>query len=169
MDTINTLCEASKFFLSKAEECKTADKKNYYLISSILCSWILLEAYVNQTAETLSKAKKLQAHEKGYLLEKELKVNGDGLFQEHKSYPPTTKKALFLLNLFSKKNPKEIKQTKLWNELQECEKIRDNFIHPKGRLIQKTSLKKAAFFRKTIITLIKYLNKAIFQKQMRLY
>ena len=169
MNTITTLCEASKFFLCCAGESKNLEQKNYYLISSVLCSWMLFESYINRAALTLSKAAKLGAHERAYLLEKELRVDRDGIFQLHNSYPPTTIKALFILNYFSKKTAKKTKQTTLWRNIKECEDIRDSFVHPKGEEIKSISLSKATLVREMVISFIKYLNLAVFKKKLNIY
>lgn len=167
MNTIDTMSEASRFFLDKTRTTK-GDEYDYFAIATIITSWVLLETYVAQVSQTLSIGRKLAEHEKAYLQEKELKVDQAGIFRDHKSFPPTSRKILFILNLFSKKSPKEVKEMRLWSDLADCEDLRNRLIHPKGDEFTELRLQKVEKFRDTVIEFIRYMQKSIFKKSINL-
>lgn len=163
------LNRSSKFFLQLAETEKSATKRKSFALSVVINSWVLLEAYVNYLAEILAKAK-IEAHEKALLLDKELRLNDDGVFIEVRSHSPTPKRILFILQKFSSMNVKEFKKSTIWEEVQRCEKFRNDLIHPKTLtskyLDHQITIKKSESFRVSIISLIKTINKKVFNKEI---
>jgi hypothetical protein len=153
----------SKSSLHFIEQAKNNDgiKKQYYLLASILTSYVILEAYVNRICSTLHSSEDLFPHEKALLKEKELFL-AKGEFKEKTAHPPTLKKALFLLRKFSRKDTKHITASKKWRDVKDCEEFRNNLIHPKGIKVPTITTNKAKEFRTNIINFVDYLCLSIF-------
>ncbi|MGB8218449.1 MAG: hypothetical protein WCE94_14225 [Candidatus Methanoperedens sp.] len=166
---LKMLNRSSKLFLQLAETEKSAIKRKSFALSVVINSWVLLEAYVNYLAEILAKAK-IEAHEKALLLDKELRLNDDGVFIEVRSHSPTSKRILFILRRFSNKDVEEFRKSTVWEEVQRCEKFRNDLIHPKTLtskyLDHQITIKKSESFRTSIISLIKILNKNVLNKEI---
>jgi len=75
----NQLLEEAKRFLEKAKESSDAPAEAANLHAALLLSFCALEAHVNSIAEEFSIASSLSAHEKGLLLEREVRLE-DGEF-----------------------------------------------------------------------------------------
>jgi hypothetical protein len=76
----NRLLEEAKRFLEKALENNDPIAQAAYLHAALMLSFCALEAHVNALAEEFSTATGLSAHEKGMLLERDVKLE-DGQFQ----------------------------------------------------------------------------------------
>jgi hypothetical protein len=77
----NQLLEEAKRFLEKAKECSsdpTAEAANLH--AALMLSFCALEAHVNAIGQEFSGRPELSAHERGMLLEQEVKLEG-GEFQ----------------------------------------------------------------------------------------
>lgn len=163
------LNRSSNLFLQLAESEKSATKRKYFALSVVMNSWVLLEAYVNYLSEILAKAK-IEAHEKALLLDKDLRLNDDGVFIETRSHIPTLKRLLFILRNFSDMDIEEFKNSIVWEEIQKCEKLRNDLIHPKTLttkyLDHQITIKKSESFRANIISLIKTINKKVLNKDI---
>lgn len=76
------LLEESKRFLEKAEKAEKDnddESLNAFLHSSLLLAFCSLEAHINAVSEEMAVRPELTPHERGVLLEKEVKLE-DGLF-----------------------------------------------------------------------------------------
>ncbi|MCZ7383384.1 MAG: hypothetical protein O8C63_01400 [Candidatus Methanoperedens sp.] len=166
---LKTLNRSCNFFLQLAEPEKNAIKRKSFALSVVINSWVLLEAYINYLSEILAKAK-IEKHEKALLLDKELKLNDEGVFVEVRSHSSTSKRILFILRNFSTVDVEEFRKTKLWGEIQNCEKIRNDLIHPKTLtnkfLDHQITIKKSESFRTSIVLLIKTVNKKVLNKEI---
>lgn len=166
---LKMLNRSSKFFLQLAEREENATKRKSFALSVVFNSWVLLEAYVNYLSEILAKAK-IDTHETALLLDKDLRLNDDGVFTEVRSHIPTLKRVLFILRRFSDVDVQEFRSSTLWEEIQKCEKLRNDLIHPKALttkyLDHQITIKKSESFRATIISLIKTVNKKVLSKEI---
>lgn len=76
----NQLLEEAKRFLEKASECSDSVAEAANLHAALMLSFCALEAYVNAIGDELSSRPGLSAHEKGVLLEREVRLE-DGEFR----------------------------------------------------------------------------------------
>lgn len=76
----NQLLEEAKRFLEKAKESSDVPTQEANLHAALLVSFCALEAHVNSIAEEFSIAAGLSAHEKGLLLEQDIRLQ-DGEFR----------------------------------------------------------------------------------------
>ena len=132
MKTFRFYLKASNYFLSSVyNRGLNSEEKEYNYFASVVLSWIALEAFVNTLSESLSKGTRIKQHEKSFLNEQELRVSEEGIFEEIKIRPSTTKKLLFIVYNFTKLDIKKFKQTNLWRDLQSFEDTRNKIIHYK--------------------------------------
>lgn len=169
---IKTLNISSKLFLELAKTERDSKKRKAFVLSAMINSWVLLEAYTNYLSEILSKAK-IESHEKALLHDKELKLNELGQFVEIRSHSPTLKRALFVLQKFSTSfQIEEFRTSELWRNIQQCERTRNDLIHPKtitkDYLEHQITIKKAEKFREDIVLFIKYTGKKTLGKEILL-
>ncbi|MGD0534406.1 MAG: hypothetical protein ABR999_03055 [Methanoregula sp.] len=164
-----TLDTSSKSFLILAKDEKHATKRRSYSIAVMINSWVLLEAYINNLSEILSKAK-IESHERALLLDRELKLKEDGTFTEIRSHSPTLKRTLFILRRFSSVDVEKFRECKEWQNVQKCESIRNDLIHPKTitkkYLEHQITVKKAEKFRSDVLSFIKVINKKVLNKDI---
>ncbi len=166
---LKMLNRSSKLFLQLAEREERPVNRKSFALSVVFNSWVLLEAYVNYLSEILAKAK-INPHETALLLDKDLRLNDDGIFIEVRSHIPTLKRVLFILRNFSDVDVDEFKNNTIWVEIQKCEKLRNDLIHPKTLpakyLDHQITIKKSEHFRVSIILLIKTVNKKVLNKDI---
>ena len=159
-DYVKVLCESSDWYLEKINN-KDYDgiDRQALLVSVILNSWCALEGYINFITSIAKYARTLHPHEKAFLNEMKLEMNGDGIFTEGRKYYPTADKILFILNRFSYMSPKKFKQTKLWGNIKASEDLRNNLTHPKEDYnFSLINIAKAKFVNTTVKEAMKYLN-----------
>lgn len=166
---IKTLNISCKFFLELAKTEKISIKRKSFALSTIINSWVLLEAYINYVSEVLSKAN-IESHERALLLDKELKLGDKGNFIEIRSHSPTLKRALFIIRRFSSTDIEDFKKTKIWKDIQKCEEIRNDLVHPKvvtkKFLEHQISVKKAEIFRQGIVLFIQFIHQNVLRKKI---
>lgn len=166
---IKTLNTSSKYFIELAKVEGKETKRKSFSLSVMINSWVLLEAYTNYLSDILSKAK-IESHEKALLVDKELKLNEEGVFVENRSHSPTLKRILFILRKFSDVDVDKFRQTDIWREIQNCEQIRNDLVHPKSmtrRYVEhQITIKKAEKFRSDVILFIKFVNKKVLHKDI---
>ncbi len=162
MNNYKFYLDASSYFINCQDKNNLNDKETeYFNISSLLLSWIALETFINSVSETFSKGTRLKNNEISFLNEKELKVNDDGVFEEVRIKPSTTKKILFLMHNFTKKDTKEFKQEILWNKIKAFEELRDKIVHNKNKHQFTITQKKAIECRDIAKESITYLSKLL--------
>jgi hypothetical protein len=76
----NQLLEESKRFLERARECSDPAAEAAHLHAALMLSFCALEAHVNAIGEEFSGRPELSAHEKGMLLERDVRLE-DGEFR----------------------------------------------------------------------------------------
>jgi hypothetical protein len=76
----NQLLEEAKRFFEKSEESSNADGKAAHLHASLMLSFCALEAHINAVSEEFSRRSDLSVHERGMLLEKDVRLE-DGEFR----------------------------------------------------------------------------------------
>ncbi|MBI4019529.1 MAG: hypothetical protein HY364_04725 [Candidatus Aenigmarchaeota archaeon] len=154
------LC-ASKYFLDNSTRTKLSEEREFNHIASVLLSWIALETYINTLFESLKEGTRIKEHIKAFLKEKEMKVDDDGRFKEITIRPSTTKKIIFIINYFSKKDVKKFKQKKIWKDITSLEDLRDKIVHYKEANNITISYKKSAECRRLVLDFIDYLRKIL--------
>jgi len=170
---VKTFVDDSKFFLKEAK----SHSNNYplslrFIKATIICSWCALEGWLNCITYgfgTSLSNRQIELHEKAFLLEKKLKFN-NGVWEIDKvdNFQKTENKILFLLKRFG---PHDIeKGGKLWFNFKKIEKIRNGLVHAKtGKLdIRDLTINNAELAIKTIIEIMKILNKNIFKSELRI-
>lgn len=156
------LSRSSSFFIAQASAHQTDPRVHRYcVLSSLIHSWILLEAYINHVSDILSAGKQGR-YEKAILMHKSLQISDDGEIIEINSHLPTLKRALFILNYFSKANTQKLRQTQLWNHIKSAEELRNEIIHPKQFRSERLTLQAAEITRESIIAFIKKIHRAVF-------
>jgi hypothetical protein len=157
MKTYKFYLKASKFFLNPSNSKNlNVEEREYDNIASTLLSWMSLESYVNAVCDSLSRGTRLKDHERSFLLEEELKVDGEGNFRKVKIRPPTLKKMLFIIQNFSKIEVKEFKQKELWNRLRAFEDLRNKIVHHKETIDFNIDQQKALEFTDLVNDTINY-------------
>ena len=76
----NQLLEEAKRFLERATESTDPMPKAAYLHAALSLAFCSLEAHINAVGEEFATGASLSAHEKGFLLEREVRLK-DGEFQ----------------------------------------------------------------------------------------
>ena len=166
MKTFKFYSAASRFFISSNDYDRlNGTEKEYHYFASVLFSWVALESYINAISESLSKGTRLGEHEKAFLLERELRVNDDGLFHEVAIRPSTTKKILFLIHYFSKVDVKSFKQKEMWRNLKSFEDLRNRILHHKEIGDIRIDFRKASEYRDLVAEAIVYFNKLLFRRR----
>lgn len=162
------LGRSSSFFIERAKEHKGEPiVQKAYLVSSLIHSWLLLEAYVNDVSDTLTAAN-IDIFTKAVLSHESFAVTDKGEIIKSTSHMPTLKRVLFVLRYFSKVDIKAFRQTKLWEEVTWAEEFRNQMIHPKLFHIDQIDLKKAERTRACVVELIVKMNKSIFRRKISL-
>lgn len=160
------LNRSSKMFLEMAETEQNSIKRKCLILSAVINSWVLLEAYGNYVSEIMAKGKMCK-HERAMLLDKELKLDNDGRFSETNSHSPILKRMLFLLDNFSAVDIKVLKTTTLWNKIKICEDLRNSLIHPRNQASgDSITIAKAREYRHDIVQFIRYVNQKVFRRQI---
>ncbi len=166
MKTYRFYLEASNYFLNAPNDSEPEEEvREYNNFASVSLSWMGLESYVNMISESLSSATKLNAHEKAFLNEKELRVNDKGIFQEINIRPSTTRKILFVIHHFTTVNVGDFKRLKMWEDLKKFEDLRNRIVHHKEKSGVTVSSAKAAACRDLTKQTIAYLDKKVFKKR----
>lgn len=162
MKSFSFYLNASNFFINALDyDDLSSDEKEYNCLAAVLLSWISLEAYVNSISISLSKGKRLDINELAFLNELEYRIDSEGKIIKNQIRPSTSKKLLFLLQNFSKKDVKKFKQTALWRNIQNFEDLRNKILHFKEQHEVKVSLKKAIECRDITKDCIEYFNKTL--------
>ncbi|RUV96566.1 hypothetical protein EOA75_06140 [Mesorhizobium sp. M1A.F.Ca.IN.022.07.1.1] len=126
-----TLLEESKRFLEKAAENKNDDAAHAaYLHASLNLAFASAEAHINAVAEELASHTEFSApHDKGVLLEKEVRLdNGEFKLKGDRFYP-LEERVMFIHRRVTSQ-PLD-KKTQWWSDLGSAIKLRNKLTHPK--------------------------------------
>jgi hypothetical protein len=158
----NQLLEEAKRFLEKAAECSDEPAKAANLHASLMLSFCALEAHINSIGEEFSISVDLSAHEKGLLLERDVRLT-DGEFQLR----PSLKMARledrieFLHTKFSGE-PVD-RASSWWAQLNTATKLRNQLTHAKSiPAISEGAVRSAT---QAIIDVLEVLYKAIYKRK----
>jgi hypothetical protein len=127
----NQLLEEAKRFLEKVKDYSDPEAQAAHLHASLMLAFCALEAHINAIAEEFSIRPELSAHEKGMLLEREVKLQ-DGEFR----VTPGLRMAKledrieFLHAKFSG-NPVD-RTSAWWGQLTAATHLRNQLTHAKG-------------------------------------
>lgn len=154
------LLEESKRFLEKASESADVVARNAYLHASLMLAFCSLEAHLNAIAFEFSDRPEISVHEKGILLEKDVKLDSGEFVLGGFRISRLEDKLLLLHRIFSGK-PLE-KTAEWWSKLKAATDIRNKLTHPKAA--QPITLVDARDALAAIISSIDELYKAIYKK-----
>jgi hypothetical protein len=125
----NELLEEAKRFFEKARECSDSAAEAANLHAALLLSFCALEAHVNAIAEELSMRSELSAHEKGVLLEREVRLeNGEFHLKSGLRMARLEDRIEFLHVKFSGKSLDGLAS---WSQLGSAMKLRNRLTHAK--------------------------------------
>lgn len=162
MITSKFYIDASHYFVTyKNYDKLDKEEKMYYILASVLFSWISLESHVNALSESLSKGTRINEYHKAFLQEKELRVDDEGKFRENTIRPSASKKILFILQNFSNKDVKKFKQEKLWKDIKNFENLRNRIVHHKEINKIEITPEKARACRNIVRKMKDYLNQTL--------
>jgi len=126
----NQLLEEAKRFLERAKETSDSPTEAANLHAALLLSFCALEAHVNSIAEEFSIASGLSAHEKAFLLEKDVRLeNGEFKVQAGLKIARLEDRIEFLYAKFSGK-PLPRSST-WWGQLSSAIDLRNKVTHAK--------------------------------------
>jgi hypothetical protein len=162
-DFATSLLEEAKRFLEKAvEAAKAADdvRRNANLHASLMLAFCSLEAHVNAIAAEFSGRPELTTHDKGILLEREVRLEGReftlGGFRMYR----LEDRILFLHRRFSGKSLD--KSVAWWPQLKSAIHNRNKLTHPKGA--HPVTVKNVRDALAAVIASLDALYKAIYKK-----
>lgn len=126
----STLLEEAKRFLELAKEADEPAGRDANLHASLMLSFCALEAHVNAVADEMAMTKNLLSHDRGVLLEREVRLE-DGQFKLKKELKifRLEDRILFLHARFSKALLD--KKVHWWASLKAALGIRNQLTHPK--------------------------------------
>jgi len=127
----NQLLEEAKRFLEKARECSDPAAEAADLHAALVLSFCALEAHINAIGEDFSGRIDLSAHEKGILLERDVRLE-DGEFRLKQSLrmAKLEDRIEFLHAKFSGK-PVD-RSSAWWGQLSAATNLRNQLTHAKG-------------------------------------
>jgi hypothetical protein len=126
-----SLLEESKRFLEKASEYSDGPGREAHLHASLMLAFCSLDAHINAVAEEMVVRPDLTPHDRGVLLEKEVRLES-GQFQVlgRLHMYPSDERIAFLHFKFA---GKPIDRTSSWwSQLSEAIVLRNRLTHPKG-------------------------------------
>lgn len=159
-DFAANLLEESKRFLEKASEATDVVARNGYLHASLMLAFCSLEAHLNAVASEFSERPEITIHEKGVLLEKDVKLESGKFVLGGLRISRTEDKLLLLHRIFSGK-PLE-KNAQWWAKLKSASDIRNKLTHPKT--VQPITLTDVRDALTAIISALDELYKTIYKK-----
>lgn len=127
----NQLLEEAKRFLEKASESSDAVAEAANLHAALMLSFCALEAYVNSIGEELSIRTDLSPHEKGVLLERDVRLeDGDFKMQNALRMVRLEDRIEFLHTRIARK-PVD-KSEEWWGQLSSAIRLRNELTHAKA-------------------------------------
>jgi hypothetical protein len=126
----NALFEEAKRFLEKAKAAEAKYEQQAYLHASLLLGFCALEAHVNGVARDFGSFDKLTIHEKGLLLEKDVRLeHGTFVIRDGLKISRLEERILFLHQKFSATELD--RSSAMWAELKTASEIRNDLTHSK--------------------------------------
>jgi hypothetical protein len=127
----NQLIEEAKRFLEKATESTDNEAVAAYLHASLMLGFCAFEAHINSICEEFANFGQLSAHEKGFLLECEVRLE-DGDFVVHPSLKMVSleDRFEFLHGHFGGRAVD--KGAQWWSDLTAASKLRNSLTHAKA-------------------------------------
>jgi hypothetical protein len=158
----NQLLEEAKRFLQKAENSANNAEEAAYLHAALMLSFCALEAHVNLIGEESSIRNDLSAHEKGVLLERDVRLE-DGEFRLQTSLK-MAKLEERIEFMHAKLSGKAVDKTApWWGELISAIRLRNSLTHAKAvPAVSHASVERAM---QAILDTLSALVKAIYGKK----
>jgi hypothetical protein len=126
----NQLIEEAKRFLEKAKESANSDAAAGHLHAALMLSFCALEAHINSIAEEFATRADLSAHERGILLERDVRLeNGEFQLQPGLKVARLEERIEFLHAKFSGKPLN--RASPWWSELIAATDLRNQLTHAK--------------------------------------
>jgi hypothetical protein len=156
----SSLLEESKRFLERANETKDNVAQDAYLHAALLLAFCSLEAHINAISVELSDRPEFSTHEKGFLLEKEVRLQEGTFALGGLRMSRLDERILFLHRHFS---GKALDTTVgWWSELSGAVAIRNKLTHPKD--VQPITVQNVRSALSAVIAAIDNLYKVIYKK-----
>jgi hypothetical protein len=126
----NQLLEEAKRFFEKAREPSDSIPKAANLHAALMLAFCALEAHINSIAEEFAASASLSAHEKGILLEKEVRLK-DGEFQLQSGLRISRLEDRFEF-IYTKFSGKQLdRESDWWSQLSAAIDVRNQLTHAK--------------------------------------
>jgi hypothetical protein len=159
-DFARSLLEESKRYLEKASELHESAAIDACLHAALMLAFCSLEAHINAIGEEFGTRPDFSVHEKGVLLEKEVRLeNGEFVLSNSLKMTRLEDRIQFLHVKFSA--PLD-RSKPVWSQLMDALALRNQLTHPKGMI----SITEAAVSRaiQAIIDTLDGLYRAIYGK-----
>ena len=156
------LLEEAKRFFEHASETKDAEAHEAFLHAALMIGFCSLDAHINAVAEEMCDRKGVSLHERGILLEREIRLE-EGEFVEKGLRIYRLEERLFLLHRRFGKKPSG-KNSIMPNTMDGAIKLRNNLTHPKDA--PAISAKDVKVALGAIIDTIDKLYKSLFGKRL---
>lgn len=156
------LIEEAKRFYELASETSDADARSAHLHAALMLGFCSLEAHVNAVAEEIADRTNVTLHERGVLIEKEVRLE-EGVFIEKGLRIYRLEERLLLLHKRFGRIPFK-KTAAIPNTLGTAIKLRNSLTHPKG-----VPLVDAADIRNALIAIIETIDnlyQAIYRRRL---
>lgn len=126
------LLEQAKRFLEKAKDESDQDGQAAYLHAAVMLSFAAIEAHVNGIGEEMSTRKQVSLHDKGILLEQEVRLkNGHFELASTLKMVRLEDRLLFMIQLFSGKDL-DRQQSQWWSRFSTAVALRNGITHPRA-------------------------------------
>ena len=158
----NELLEQSKRFTEKSKSETKPDGKIAYQHASLLLAICALEAYVNGISEEITLAKSFPIHEKGILLEKEIKLEkGEWTITNSLKISRLTDKIELLYKRHTRTELND--NHSWWTTLKHGIDLRNKLTHPKEEVKLSDAINERVIH--AVIECVSILYKAIYKRQ----
>jgi hypothetical protein len=161
-DFATSLLEESKRFLEKVSDVADDAARHAYLHASLLLAFCSLEAHVNAICEEFADRPEFTIHEKGLLLEKDVKLESGAFIFGGLKMSRLEERILFLHRHFAGA-PLDT-SANWWSQLKAALAVRNKLTHPKSA--QPISVQDAREALSATIAAIDNLYKIIYKKTL---
>lgn len=158
----NDLLEEAKRFNEKSNSESNLEGKKAYQHASLLLTICALEAYINSISEEITIAKAFPIHEKGILLEKEVKLQkGEWVLTDNLKMSRLTDKVELL---YKRHTGIVLENTqKWWPILKTGIECRNKITHPKSEVIMSNDFCEKVI--RSVIECLAELYKAVYKRK----